>query len=328
MTQAIPTLSDYDHIIVAMSGGKDSVACLLHLLDSGADRSKIELWHHDVDGQEGSTLMDWPSTRTFVQKLADAFRLPLYFSWKEGGFEKEMLRDGTSTARNHFETPDGLRTAGGNSAKTGTRRKFPQVSASLSTRWCSAYLKIDVASTALNNQDRFLNKRTLFVTGERAQESPARAKYKTFEPHRTDLRHSPRRYRHVDHWRPIHAWMEDQVWDIIRRYGVTPHPAYAAGFGRVSCMNCIFMSHNQAATIQAHSPERLRKIADYEQDFGCTIHRTLGVLERAARGTPYKAATTEAMKACLSEEFDAPILVPPAQWNLPAGAFGESCGPT
>ena len=37
MTEASPTLSDYDHIIVAMSGGKDSIACLLHLLDAGAD---------------------------------------------------------------------------------------------------------------------------------------------------------------------------------------------------------------------------------------------------------------------------------------------------
>lgn len=328
MTNTAPNLSDYDHIIVAMSGGKDSIACLLHVLDAGADRSKIELWHHDVDGQEGSALMDWPATRQYVQKLAAAFNLPLYFSWKEGGFEKEMLRDGAPTARNHFETPTGLKSAGGNSSKTGTRLKFPQCSADLSVRWCSAYLKIDVASTAINNQDRFLNKRTLFVTGERAQESAARAKYKTFEPHRTDLRHSARRYRHVDHWRPIHAWMEEQVWDVIRRYGVVPHPAYSAGFGRVSCMNCIFMSHNQAATIHAHAPDRLNKLASYEKAFGCTIHRTLSVLERAAKGTPYEAATPEAMNACLSEDNDSPVLVPPAQWNMPSGAFGESCGPT
>ena len=29
--------------------------------DPGVDISKIELWHHDVDGREGSALqMDWP----------------------------------------------------------------------------------------------------------------------------------------------------------------------------------------------------------------------------------------------------------------------------
>lgn len=55
--------SSYDVVIVAFSGGKDSLACLLHLLELGVPRSKIELWHHDVDGREGSTLMDWPCSR-------------------------------------------------------------------------------------------------------------------------------------------------------------------------------------------------------------------------------------------------------------------------
>lgn len=48
-------LATYDHIIVAFSGGKDSWACLLHLLDLDVERKKIELWHHLVDGREGST---------------------------------------------------------------------------------------------------------------------------------------------------------------------------------------------------------------------------------------------------------------------------------
>ena len=55
-------LSEYDHIIIGMSGGKDSIAALLRLLDLGVDRDRLELWHHDVDGREGSTLMDWPFT--------------------------------------------------------------------------------------------------------------------------------------------------------------------------------------------------------------------------------------------------------------------------
>ena len=70
------------------------------------------------------------------------------------------------------------------------------------------------------------------------------------------------------------------------------------------------------------------KLAAYEKAFGCTIHRTLSVIERAEKGTPYEAATQEAMSACLTEEYDSPILVPPADWKMPAGAFGESCGPT
>jgi tRNA(Ile)-lysidine synthase TilS/MesJ len=52
-----PNLTSYDKIIVYFSGGKDSLACLLHLLEQGVDPAKIELWHHEIDGREGSELM-------------------------------------------------------------------------------------------------------------------------------------------------------------------------------------------------------------------------------------------------------------------------------
>jgi 3'-phosphoadenosine 5'-phosphosulfate sulfotransferase (PAPS reductase)/FAD synthetase len=48
----------------------------------------------------------------------------------------------------------------------------------------------------------FRDGKTLVVTGERAEESPNRARYKVFEPHRADNRHGRRVIRHVDHWRP------------------------------------------------------------------------------------------------------------------------------
>lgn len=52
----------YDCYVVAFSGGKDSVALVLHLLELGVPAEKIELWHHLVDGREGSALVDWPCT--------------------------------------------------------------------------------------------------------------------------------------------------------------------------------------------------------------------------------------------------------------------------
>ena len=100
-----PDLASYDHFIVAFSGGKDSLACVLHLLDLGVPRDRIELWHHDVDGQEGSRLMDWPVTRDYCRAVAEALEIPLYFSWKVGGFEREMRRDGTATAPTRYEAP-------------------------------------------------------------------------------------------------------------------------------------------------------------------------------------------------------------------------------
>lgn len=141
--------NQYSKIIIAFSGGKDSLACLLHLLDMGVERDRLELLHQNVDGS-GGNFMDWICTPAYCKAIARAFDIPIYFSWKEGGFEREMLRDNQPTAPTWFETPEGLMSAGGN-GKPNTRLKFPQVSADLSVRWCSAYLKIDVASIALRH---------------------------------------------------------------------------------------------------------------------------------------------------------------------------------
>ena len=98
----------YDIIIVCLSGGKDSIACLLHLIDAGVDMHRVELWHHDVDGRDGSTLMDWPFMADYNRKLAQAFNLPLYFSWLEGGFETELLKHNGYSRPHNIETPEGL----------------------------------------------------------------------------------------------------------------------------------------------------------------------------------------------------------------------------
>lgn len=318
-----PELSFYEKFIVAFSGGKDSLACLLHLLELGIPKEKIELWHHRIDGVTGS-LMDWPITESYCQAIADALDIPLLFSWKEGGFEREMLRSNTATAPIYFQTPEGLSKTGG-LGPVGTRHKFPQVSANLAVRWCSAYLKIDVAAAALRNDRRFQNSRTLVITGERAEESPGRAKYATFEPHKADRRHG-KLLRHIDHWRPVHQWPEEDVWAIIERHRINPHPAYWLGFGRVSCMKCIFGSPNQWATVREIDPDGFNTIADYEKQFGLTIHRLRSVTERADEGIAYKSAHSKWRDIALSKKFEEPIFLD--SWKMPDGAFGESVGPS
>ena len=323
---AEPDLASYDHIVCAFSGGKDSVACVLRLLEVGVPREKIELWHHDIDGREGSKMMDWPVTRAYVSRFAEALGLKIYFSWKKFGFEGELLRNNTATASTCFEVPGGeVVTVGGDSGKLGTRRKFPQVAASLTTRWCSAYLKIDVCAAALRNQDRFRGKRTLIVTGERAEESTARSRYASFEPHRADNRNGASR-RHIDQFRPVHLWSESEVWAIIERWKINPHPAYRLGWGRMSCLFCIFGSCNQWASARVVSPDGFIKLADLESEFGVTIQRTRSVTQSADAGTPYDTITDDLIAEAMSEEFTAPMILD--SWMLPAGAYGESCGPT
>jgi 3'-phosphoadenosine 5'-phosphosulfate sulfotransferase (PAPS reductase)/FAD synthetase len=325
-----PELSSYSRIIVAFSGGKDSVACVLHLLELGVPRERIELWHHDVDGREGSELMDWPCTRAYCRQFADALGLTLLFSWKQGGFEGEMLRQDAYTRPISWENPDGtVTTVGGSRGKLATRRKFPQVSPDLSVRWCSAYLKIDVCSRVINGSPRFLGQRTLVVTGERAQESAARARYAEFEPHRSDNRNGKRTTRHVDAWRPVHGWDEREVWRIMKRWNVRPHPCYLLGFSRCSCMPCIFGNADQWATVRALDPKRFDKLAAYEAEFGVTLKRKLSLPVIASQGRPYEARNPEHIAAAMNTNYALPgLLAFGERWVLPAGAFGESCGPS
>ena len=350
----------YDHVIVAFSGGKDSLAMVLLLLEMGVPKDQIELWHHDIDGREGSALMDWPCTRDYCRKVADALGLKLYFSWKVGVFEGEMLSDLAPTAAYRYEVPGGrvvqsrrpdagaLASArreyvaehgegdpkekgeeakvAAKRAKLGYRMVFPQKSPNLAVRWCSAYGKIMVMDAAIR-QPRFTGVRTLILTGERAEESPKRATYSVFEPHRADLRNGrPNKRRVIDVWRPVHAWKSGEVWALLEKYRINPHPAYRLSWGRLSCAACIFGSKDQWASLRAVNPRQFGRIDAYERQFGKTIDRKRTVLQMADAGTPFPGMKEADIRAALSETFDEPVFVDP--WVLPAGAHGDACGPT
>ena len=259
----------YDKYIIAFSGGKDSTACFLHLLEIGIPIDKIELWHHDVDGRS-QQFMDWECTESYCKAFAAHFNVPIYFSWKQGGFMREMLRNNSRTAPIIFETPEGAQTVGGIAGKQSTRLKFPQVTADLKTRWCSAYLKIDVMAAAIRNQARFNGIKTVVLSGERGEEGKARSTYAILEADRSDNRNGASK-RYVDRWRPIRDWTESEVWAIIERYKVRVHPAYYLGYGRVSCKWCIFGNKNQFATSYSISPDQGEKIIALEKEFGYTI---------------------------------------------------------
>lgn len=75
-------LEEYDLIVVLISGGKDSVACYLKLLELGVPKERIEFWHHDIDGGHPSRRMDWKCTQNYVKALADAEGIKLRVSYR------------------------------------------------------------------------------------------------------------------------------------------------------------------------------------------------------------------------------------------------------
>jgi 3'-phosphoadenosine 5'-phosphosulfate sulfotransferase (PAPS reductase)/FAD synthetase len=316
--------------IVAVSGGKDSVACVLHLLDQGIDRSKIILIHHHIDGapdhaENGGTKWDWPCTPAYVRALAQHFGVRLIDSWRVGGFSRELLKQDDRTAPVQWIGLDGIeRQAGGVKGSIGTRRRFPSLTANLATRWCSAILKIDVADFVLRNDPAFTSGEFVFVTGERAEESANRARYAELEPHR-----STRKNRPIHHWRPVLRWSEARVWDALHRHGINPHPCYRLGWSRASCMTCIFGSDQQWADIGAIDPTRLDRLSQLESEFGWTIRNNTSLAAIVAR-TP--ARDFGALASVVSEAMDphwaGPIAINPATWTIPIGAFGAPHGPS
>jgi 3'-phosphoadenosine 5'-phosphosulfate sulfotransferase (PAPS reductase)/FAD synthetase len=325
-TTTIHDLDWYDWFLVSFSGGKDSIAVALSLLKRGVAKERIILMHQHVDGEPGvdRQFMDWPCTEGYCRAFAKATGLRLLFQWRHGGFHRELLKQDAMIAPVSFEYLDGgIGTAGGVRGKVSTRRLFPQVTADLSKRWCSPSLKIDVASIAINNEPRFRGKRILFLSGERRQESAARSRYAEMEQHRTHTKS-----RHVDHWRMVIDRTEEEVWSIMREFHVMPHPAYRLGWGRVSCLACIFGLADQWASVRKIAPAIFDRIACYEQEFGKTIHKGKSVVDLADRGTPYpQCYNPELVALAMGRNYPAHLALSD-NWMLPPGAFKHCGGPS
>lgn len=276
----------FDRVIVLFSGGKDSLACALHVLECGVAKDRIELWHQRIDGAPSdSGYMDWPCTDRYVALVAELLDLALAWQYREGGFRRELYRQEAVPAPITFHRQGRTQTIAPVRARPNTRRKFPAATADLMRRWCSAYLKIDVAARAMTN-DPTLNGtlerplRILVVSGERREESAARAKYHAVQPYR-----SASRTRDAVQWRPVLDWPEAEIWGIIRRWEIRPHPAYLLGWNRTSCLGCIFSTPDLWAMMRVVAPERFHQLEASEQELGFTIDRTDALATKANRGT-------------------------------------------
>jgi 3'-phosphoadenosine 5'-phosphosulfate sulfotransferase (PAPS reductase)/FAD synthetase len=321
-------LFSYDKYIVSFSGGKDSTALLLFLIDNKVDKSKIELWHQEIDGR-GENFFDWEVTPDYCKKLAEAFGVSVFFQWKDGGFKREMLRCNERTAKIFYECPDNtIHSVGGEKGKYSTRLKFPQPSPNLNVRWCSSYLKIDVCAAAIRNQERFNGLRTLVLSGERGEESKQRAGYAILEPDKSDLRYGKKIVRYVDRYRPIRDWTERRIWDLLEKYRVKPHPCYFMGFGRCSCKFCIFGNANQFASAACISHQNFSQLVKFEKEFGYTLKRDTDLSTLIKKGVPYRDITPELARLATSYQYNSDIFIPyTQQWELPAGAFKKCGGP-
>lgn len=422
-------LEEYDLIIVLLSGGKDSVAAYLKLLELGVPKEKIELWHHDIDGGHPDRRMDWPVTQNYVRAFAAAEGVKLRTSCRVNGFFGELYRVGASYPI-EYEDNGEIKTCRLTPAQVesdrlrrellqellpedrqaleayGHRARFPAKSGDLSRRWCSAYLKIDVAKAVITNLEKLqaIGKREklpakgsiengrycspslkrevgdsvlrvmtamtdigqrgkfpaksgchqgrwcsgtlkaevqsgvttnlmqtrsdtkiLVVSGERRGESAGRSKYNEMEIHRTNA--TARAHRLVHQWRAVIDYSLRDVWELLRRHNVTPHPCYSVGWGRCSCACCIFSLPSHWAGIRELFPDIYEAFRQDEIRLGFTLDnkKTLDEYVGDAKSCVYPG-DQKALHQLVTGQFSQTDIYQDGEWKFPAGAFKGSDG--
>ena len=85
-------------------------------------------------------------------------------------------------------------------------------------------------------------------------------------------------------WNPIHDMTTTEVFETIRAAGQQPHPAYAAGNERLSCVFCIMASKADLKNGAKHNPELFERFKAMEEKTGYTMHMSRKSLAELVEG--------------------------------------------
>lgn len=224
-TVAEVTATQWDHILVNISGGKDSSALMLWAL-ANFPKEKLTFIHAEID-------IDWKETLPLVHEQCAHLGVEAIVvrATHADGSPKGFLSKLTSPRKDR---------------ETGENKQ--QMFPDMGNRWCTSELKMAPISKWMNNncEGKILN-----LMGERAEESSKRA---ALEEVRHDAKNS-KASREVWNCSPIHKLSESQVWEMIHKAKVPVHPCYSWGVKRASCAICIFSSNEDIKLAQKHAPE-------------------------------------------------------------------------
>lgn len=112
------------------------------------------------------------------------------------------------------------------------------------------------------------------ATGMRAEESKRRALKESFaQSEMTQPRKHPGHV--IFDWLPIFDYKTADVWAEIKKAGQKPHPIYAQGFSRLSCVFCINGRKNEHQKAAELRPELFQKMVALELELGKALRQKM-----------------------------------------------------
>ena len=209
----------------------------------------------------------------------------------------------------------------------GKRLKFPAKGGTHQGRWCSGSLKAAVQDSVTSSLEKTrADRKILIVSGERRGESAGRSKYNEMELHRTNA--EKRSHRTVHQWRAVIDYSEKDIWEVLKRHKVNPHPCYRIGWNRCSCAMCIFSTPSLFAGIREIYPAEYEALKQDERILGFTLDnkKCLDDFVGNAESCVYWKDRA-AVRAIQTGKFSAGDVYV-KDWKYPAGAFhGAEGGP-
>lgn len=220
------------------SGGKDSQATLIALINQGIPLKQILVVHASLGA------MEWPGALEKAQEHAAAHGLPFIVAKAAKTFF-DMVE------RRHATRPD------------APSWPSPQ------HRQCTSDLKRDpIAREVRRYADAHGFKTIVNCLGLRAKESTGRAKLEVF----SRVERFSTAGRTWLQYLPIHKLTTEEVFASIAAAGLKPHFAYLLGNERLSCVFCIMSSQNDLRVGQKHNPELFDSYVRLEKKTGYTMH--------------------------------------------------------
>ena len=250
-----------DDVILSASGGKDSTAAGLHLLELGIPFRAVFYdtgWEHE-------------ETYRYVESaLPGVLGVPVETRRGElPDLSAEMEAVALDLERRYLNGRVSLMVRW-----CIHKAMFPSP---VRARWCTEKFKINAAASVSAESHR-AGRTPVAVVGIRHDESAARAGLAE-----TDIAVGPSLDALV--WRPILKWTLEDVIAIHARHNATPNPLYLRyGVGRVGCWPCVGAGKTELRALAAFDPRRVALVEELERVVGDEEARRRAKRPRKRRG--------------------------------------------